>query len=537
MKYLSIILGVVLALTAVFANQLGIDNDAGWGGGRTLILKTGITLIVLGLFLHVFRHSIHKLQLKISEFLNAIRRERFIWIIFVAATILVVSSYLWFLKIGERDTDRAYNYYSELAKGFRQGHLYLDETPSAALLSLSNPYDPNLRKGEDIEDFPWDISLYKGRFYIYWGPSPALFLLPFNHDVLSRIEDFHLSFFFASGLFIYAASILVSFWRKLKNAPIWALAVALLVISLSVPVTTMLKRGEVYEAAIFACQFFFIGGCYWALSSFENKTPAAWKFVLAGIHWALAIGTRVTILPAVAFTTLMMVMPIFSLDWKTRLRLVLAAGIPLLAGGAALAWYNYVRFGSIFEFGVRYQLANVDYTRFEGSFGLKYLAENLKIYFFYPLAFESRYPFISLVEYPPSNDRLSGLLYVAPFLVLVILPFFRLIVRKTEMNVKALSLFTGATAISAFIVFIFYFVTLRYTLDFIPSALISIALAFAMEYESMKENRFASGMISLVFGFLALANITIGFLLATPKSGIDFMLNLLNAISKVLGLR
>jgi hypothetical protein len=444
------------------------------------------------------------------------------------------------LKPGERDVDRTYNYYAELAKGFRQGHLYLEAKPSSVLLSLSNPYDPNLRKVEGIEDFPWDVSLYKGRFYTYWGPAPAVLLLPFKLETLSKIEDFHLSFFFALGLFIYSALILIPFWQKYKNAPIWVLLVSLLVIGFYVPVTTMLKRAEVYEAAIFASQFFFIGGCYWAYASFKDETPAVWKFVLASLHWSLAIGARATILPAVAVTTLMMVMPIFinfSLDWKQRLRLLLAAGIPLLAGGVALAWYNYARFGSIFEFGIRYQLTNVDYNQFEGSFGFKYLAENLKTYFLYPLAFESRYPFISLVEYTPSNDRLSGLLYVAPFIVLVILPLFRLVIRKKETDIKALFLFTGGAAASAFIIFIFYFITLRYTLDFLPSAMILIALSLAMEYDSLKENRLASGAMSLIFGILALVNITVGFLLATPKSGVDFMLNFLNTLSKVLGLR
>lgn len=60
---------------------------------------------------------------------------------------------------------------------------------------------------------------------------------------------------------------------------------------------------------------------------------------------------------------------------------LIAAVLPLLAGGAALAWYNWARFGSIFEFGIRYQLANVDYTQFKGSFGLPIYCRSLKSIF------------------------------------------------------------------------------------------------------------------------------------------------------------
>jgi hypothetical protein len=312
-----------------------------------------------------------------------------------------------------------------------------------------------------------------------------------------------------------------------------------LVIGFSIPVTTMLRKGEVYEAAIFASQFFFMGGCYWAYSSFKDEAPAAWKPALAGIHWAFALGSRATILPAVAVTFLIMVMPIFRDKNSThRIRLLLTAGIPLLAGGIALAWYNYARFGDILEFGVSYQLANLDYTQFKDRlFGAQYILVNLKTYFLHPVAFAPRYPFLSLVEYTPTNDRLAGLLYVAPFIALAFLPLFRLVFRKKETDVRLLSLFAGGMAVQAFIIFGFFFITLRYTLDFMPSALILIVLALGMEYESLKGSRFAAGVVSSIFGGLALVNVTAGILLATPQSGVAFMVNFLNALSKLLGLR
>lgn len=535
-------MGGLMSLAAIFANQLGIDNDTGWGSGRMLLLRIGVASMGLGAILHIFQNIIRKIQIQIYNFLDSIGRERLIHISFFTTTIFMVLTYNWILR-DEADAVRIYNYYSELAKGFRKGNLYLSEMPSTTLLSLSNPYDPVLRKQESVEDFPWDVTLYDGKFYIYWGPTPAILLMPLNDEILSGIEDLHLAAFYAVGLFIYSALIVTSFWRHSKNAPIWALFVALLVLACSVPVTTMLKKGEVYEAAIFACQFFFIGGCYWAYSSFLDETPSIWKYLLAGIHWVFAIGARVTILPTVAVSMLILISPIltgFAADWKNRLKPILAAGFPILVGGVALAWYNYARFGDIFEFGVRYQLANVDYTQFESSFGFHYFTGNLKVYFLHPIQLGSRFPFLSLIEYTASNDRLAGLLYIAPFILLFPLPFFHVIARKngtSAMDSRIFYLFAGAAVVSSFIIFTFYFITLRYTLDFLPAALILIIFSVAKEYDGFHDKPLAAGIFSLIFIIPALANIMAGMILAIPQSGIAFMLNFLNAVSKALGFR
>ncbi len=537
MKYIFLIFGGMITLMAIFANQLGIDNDTGWGGGRTLLLKVGLVIFLFGLMLLIFRAQLQKLQIKVRDLLHSANRDVAIGIVFAFIAVLTAFGYNWLLR-DKSDSDKIYNYYSELAKGFRSGNLYLPETPSPALLAMENPYDTALRKQMDIEDFPWDVTLYKGRFYIYWGPTPAFLLLPFSDDFLANIEDFHLTLVFAFGLFLYSAVTVTTLWKRLKSAPVWMLAILLLVLGFSVPMTTMLGRGEVYEAAIFACQFFFIGGCYWASMSLMDASPIPWKFALAALHWAFAIGARVTILPAVAIAALIMCLPML-FTTQARLKPLIAAVLPLLAGGAALAWYNWARFGSIFEFGIRYQLANVDYTQFKGSFGLQYIAENLRVYFLHPVNFQSRYPFLSMVEYTASNDRLSGLLYIAPFIVLIFLPLYRLVFRmkeNTHYN-KVLVMYTGAAMVSAIFIFTFYFITLRYTLDFLPSTLIAIAVSLGLEYEAWKEKRFITSGISSLVSALALVNVTMGILLASPESGTAFMLNFLNSASKLLGLK
>lgn len=539
-------IGGSMCLLAVFANKLGIDNDAGWGRGRTFVLQTGLFIIILAILLFVLQRWIDKIQIQTSYYLKSIGRERLIQIIFVLAGILITCTYVWILNPSERKADTIYNYFGELTKGFKQGNLFIPQEPSEALLALSNPYDTLLRKQVGIEDFPWDVSLYKGKFYLYWGPTPTLLLLPFSNEWLSKIEDFHLTLAFAVGLFFYSALIVASFWQGLKEAPLWALAVALLVIGFSATITTMLKRAEVHEVAVFACQFFFIGGCYWAHSAIKDEVPSGWKFAMASTHWALAIGARVIILPAVAIGVLILVWPFLSgfyTNWKNNLRHLISIGLPIVVGGLFLAWYNYARFGSFFEFGIRYQLTNLDYTQFNSSFGIQYFIQNLNVYFLYPIDLKTRFPFISLSDYWAATNLISGLLYTSPLIIWVLLPLFRLLTYNTKAFLsstyyyKLLLLFTGAAIVSASIILNFYFITFRYTLDFLPSTLLLIALSFGMEYEILREKHFFVGVLSFFFVVLSFVNITAGILLSTPKSGVDFMINLINDISKIAGLK
>ena len=62
------------------------------------------------------------------------------------------------------------DYYNLLVDGFRHGHLYLPVKPEPELLALENPYDPVANAAYRL----LDPSLYNGRYYLYFGPVPAV---------------------------------------------------------------------------------------------------------------------------------------------------------------------------------------------------------------------------------------------------------------------------------------------------------------------------------------------------------------------------
>jgi hypothetical protein len=98
----------------------------------------------------------------------------------VAFCALVGAYYLW--TIWSSGSPIAFNrdridYYNLLSDGFLDGHLHLNVAPEPGLLTLPNPYDPAANQGLRVQD----LSLYDGKYYLYWGPTPALLLfIPFR---------------------------------------------------------------------------------------------------------------------------------------------------------------------------------------------------------------------------------------------------------------------------------------------------------------------------------------------------------------------
>src|SRR4051812_6661882 len=108
---------------------------------------------------------------------------RWLWISGLVA--LTLAYYYWTascafpepLRIraaGHHETD----HYNLLSRGFLQGHLYLDGDVPPALLTAPNPYDPATRGPVEVLH---DASLFRGKYYIYFGPAPVVTLfLPFT---------------------------------------------------------------------------------------------------------------------------------------------------------------------------------------------------------------------------------------------------------------------------------------------------------------------------------------------------------------------
>jgi hypothetical protein len=345
-------------------------------------------------------------------------------------------------------------YYSMLADGFLDGHLSLPIRPDARLLAAPDPYDPRFNTALRLQD----AALYSGKYYVYWGPLPALLMVPFR--LVTRhggnpIGDQYVFFVFVTGLVgISAGMILRARRRFFPDQPWWTVGFGIVVAGLVNPIPFLLANASIYQTAIVAGQVFLLSGiyCAWTALEVNSHGGGAWarpRLFLAGACWSMAIGCRISLVPAVLAVTCLLAWrlwadarrmrdnrkgprttPATSLAWL---------GAPLAAGAALFGTYNQQRFGSPFEFGARYVLAgqNMHAMVAGGTFArARYITANLVRYLLEAPVLQQRFPFIC--PYGTSAwgwfgiragkdfivDSVAGMLWAAPVLGLAIVPFW-----------------------------------------------------------------------------------------------------------------
>src|SRR5207253_27783 len=111
------------------------------------------------------------------------------------------------------------DYYNLQSDAFLDGHLSLLVRPANALLALPDPYDP-------VANGPYrlhDLALYKGRYYLPWGPTPALTLfIPFRLLGLGDMPENLAVVLFSLGGLVFSVLLLKLLVRRyLPGTPRW----------------------------------------------------------------------------------------------------------------------------------------------------------------------------------------------------------------------------------------------------------------------------------------------------------------------------
>jgi hypothetical protein len=315
----------------------------------------------------------------------------------------------------------------------------------------------------------------------------------------------------------------------------------------------MLQESKVHQAAVFAGQMFFIGGIYWIYAALTENRLNVWKLSLAGIHWALALGARISIAPLILYSTATAILYIFLL-YKPRARGMLipifSIGIPLLIAAVSLAWYNWARFDSIFEFGLRYTLTDINYTTATDVFSIKHIGNNFHNYFTYPLRVRAHFPYLIRIEYSNSNERLGGLLFIAPFILFALLPILSgvrmLLARKKLSSPFAVRIqpeswllvtSAGSAIIGAVLILSFWTTQIRYTDDFMPSLLLFAIANVAMVYGALENEARGRKLFSFVTVLFVCITAVASTLVALKSDSLSFWVNLADTALRILNLK
>lgn len=490
-----LIIGLLIVGLGIFARQFGLDASPGWGKGR-------IALVALGLIVALIPWIIRKRSPASDTIAHT---DLFTF----PALLIVIGIYFWFITVSH---DATSNYYSLLATSFRNGEFSLPLKPDPALLALPNPYDPATRQGIKV---PVDLSLYNGKFYLYWGPAPSMLLAVVQRFLPGRLGEVDLLFLYMCGIFLAQYLLIMHVWQRFfLKIPRWILILSIFLAGLANPVLWMLSQPKIYEAAIAGAQFFFIGGFVSAVLALDRRPASGWGLALAGALWALAVGTRTVSLFAVMFMIFMIVYWLF----KTRdgsflgvLRKLVALGVPLFIGALGFGWYNWARFGSFVETGFTYQLAAPYLQKHMNELFLPgYILQNLYNYLLNPFTIKQDFPFFypirgrleelfvgqALPQFYTAQ-AITGFLYAVPFVVFAIIPiallmkqFFRRDrVKEPAQNSNMLPLnwiitsLVGSFALPFTSLLAFFWAAMRYAEDFMPALILLSIIGFWQGYQ------------------------------------------------------
>jgi hypothetical protein len=380
----------------------------------------------------------------------------------------------------------AQSYYNLLVEGFQDGHLSLRKEVPPGLEQLADPYDPAANHPyRTLPTLADDLSYVRGRFYIYFGITPALLLFwPWAALTGHYLGHAAAVAAFCSIGFLAAAWLLGSLARLHFPAAAPGVTVAgTLALGLATGLPVMLQRSDVYEVSI-SCAYMLIAlalGALWQALHAPARN-AAWLAV-ASLLLGLAVGAR----PPVLFCAFILLAPVLAAS-AGRLRLLLAAVLPLGCCGLGLMLYNLGRFGSPFEFGQHYQLSGIrqDTVR---HFSPSYLWFNLRVYFLEPLRWQPHFPFVANIVPPPLPPG-HGIVEkpFSPFGVLPTLPFagFALAAPLALRRVpdagdrRRLGWFLAATAalfaVPALVTCLFFGTCSRYEVEFLPALILLAAV-------------------------------------------------------------
>ena len=595
---------------AILATRLGIDHNNVWGPRRLSLLIIGLTLLILsvlllsyervsacfanwkeriGRFLSYLRDVvldgpivrnfggyINKTTPRVREAIYAIPFVKFVvekfgdriqriarsfrnspvvqyltaskerkakiasWGLFA----VIVVTYVWLVSVGRwTDWPSTTDYYEMLANAFQHGQAHLMIDPDPRLLELPDPYDYEARKHIPI---PWDVVLYEGDFYLYWGPAPGLILAGLRLFIPVEIGDEYLVFGFVTGFLFFSVLLILAIWRDLfRDSPWWIVIPGVLVAGLGNPIPWLLTRPAVYEVAISGGQLFLIAGIYWAFTALRSAKPVKWRLLIAGICWAFALGSRITLAVAIVFMICMVLFRIYKTTPKVRIfdMDIWVLVTPLVLGVIGLGWYNYARFGSMVEFGHRYQLTRENfYLEQDIALSGAYIFHNLYNYLVNSIRFLPVFPFVKpiwgkLNLYPfniwaPERyhvEQVAGVLITTPyvwFALISILILLRHIHRRRSAQSDPRTTAMGSLERWLVIVLIgvvilellplltFLSTTMRYLADFVPTLVLLSTIGSYQGYRMDSKHVTKRKAFLTVFLLAALISTLLGFLLS-----------------------
>lgn len=560
---------VVLSLTAGWT---GADPDNRWGLFRQAAFALGGAGLLGAACLQGIR-ALDRHLLSKRQSLEGTKEEhpvtspaapgRRIATAAVAATVAIIGlTYVGLVSVWHWTQWPATTpYYGMLAEAFIQGKTYLPIEPPPGLASLENPYSPGAHAGLDVIG---NLSYYQGRYYMYWGPAPAVALAVLKVLGGPTAGDESVVFVAVSLLFLFSSLIILRLKRVyFGGLPLGLLIAGLVIVGTIHPMLWFQNSPSILTAAMSSGQAFLMGGVYFVVRALTDKNAGAANYAAAGALWALAMASRLTTVASV--TVLLLGVSILALrragstqGHRTEAVNMVSLLIPFGLVLGLYGWYNQIRFGSPLETGFRYQFTEFDMSAEleRGSlFNARYLVPNTLYYLMAPVRPVSSFPFLRAVYYkypfftqllarfevPPEHrvEDATGLIFAAPSLLFAWIFarqwLYGAIPRPSGSESRPIKQAGGSITHLASLgsllllaglagvvpTFLFFYTTTRYEIDFVPLLAIVATLGMWRLYEVTRpypiQSRLATAAIILILTAGTLVSFLLGVIGAASR--------------------
>lgn len=406
-----------------------------------------------------------------------------------------------------------YGYYNLLADSFSAGRVDLLLDPPKELLDLTNRRDPAANEKTRI----LDLSIYGQRWYLYFGPVPALLaFIPFRWLGIGKLSEPLAVAIFSFGFFLCSMYLLLACVRRfIPNANRLLVLAGVLAVALSNTIPYNLRHPVVYEVAITFGAFFAMLGLCLLLRSWDGERLRRNWLLGSSLAFGLAIGCRPIYIFAGIF--LFILWCYNAKKQNFNIPRILADGIamvlPLFICLGALMTYNYIRFGSASEFGMSFMVGPTLWDPIY-SYRLMNIPTGLFLTVLCPTSINSIFPFIHLDPYLPTwspkwyalEEPCGGFLVTTPIIALgLCVAFYQW---KKRVGLISLSMVLFGSIILLIECYILFITTMRYQVDYAPTILLGSligCIAFESSLKSeLRKKTFCILSIGLIFwGILA----------------------------------
>lgn len=378
----------------------------------------------------------------------------------VLVILLIISIYFFHIKHsvftyhfspGKSPAVSAYtgNYYNLLVMAFKDKRLHFATDDDFPVLKQPDVYHALLDMNYN-QPHTWllyETSYYKGKIYLYFGLSPVLlFYLPFNLLTGLYMTDKLMLFLLMSGVFLLTLKIVKMLAPKMTNGkkiPLYIKVLSTILIGFCGGQLFVLMKASTYEIAAMCMMFLFLLSLFFFIKyAYDEKGAGKYYLFFAGLFLAFSAGSKPYMAVYVPFFTA----AVFIIEYyrkadkkqKTTLKKTIKACAiflaPCILYGILLATYNYLRFESIFQFGVKYQLNNANL--YDATLHIKDLFLGIKYYIFSAPGFSlnANFPLMRMAiagGHSVCNEEAVGAVFFFPLIVfsLIMLP-------KTFVNIK-----------------------------------------------------------------------------------------------------